>query len=117
MTLERFGFRKRSSDEPQVLEESTPCHAVDPVVKKPRYNSGWAENRPWLQYDRDLEVMFCVWCRQHDRNPDRNQFAKGCSSMKVESIKNTRFQGSIKIVNQPIEHVQDPMKLHSIEHL
>ena len=31
--------------------------------------------------------------------------------------RNTRFQGSIKIVNRPIEHGKDPMKLHSKERL
>ena len=31
--------------------------------------------------------MFCSWCRSYERNPKKNQFAKGCSSMKVESIK------------------------------
>ena len=31
--------------------------------------------------------MYCVCCRDYDRNIKRNQFVKGCSSMKVESIK------------------------------
>ena len=93
MTLESFGFKKRLSgettvpDEPQIIKENAHCLEVGPVVKKRRYNSRWTENRPWLQYDCEMEVMFCVWCRQYDRTPDRNQFAKGCSSMKVESIK------------------------------
>ena len=31
--------------------------------------------------------MFCSWCRKYDGNEHRNQFVRGCSSMKLESIK------------------------------
>ena len=60
---------------------------MSPVTKKWRYNPGWAEDRPWLRCDCEQELMFCAWCRDHDINPERNQFAKGCSSMRVKSIK------------------------------
>ena len=68
----------------ETTEESA---AVGPVTKKRRYNTGWAEDRPWLRYDCEQKVMYCVWCRNYDRNTERNEFVKGCSSMKVERIK------------------------------
>ena len=47
----------------------------------------WTEGREWLTHDTDADVMFCEWCRRFDRNDHRNQFVKGCASMKLESIK------------------------------
>ena len=32
-------------------------------------------------------IMFCEWCCCFGRNEHRNQFVKGCVSMKLESIK------------------------------
>ena len=95
MTLERFGFKgsavpcAASEESGTEREESA---TVGPVTKKHRYNPSWTEDRPWLRYDTEQEVMYCVCCREYDRNAERNQFVKGCSSMKVESIK--KHEGS-----------------------
>ena len=58
-----------------------------PPSKRRRFNSEWSEGRVWLKHDRDNDVMFCEWCRRFDKNEHRNQFVKGCASMKLESIK------------------------------
>ena len=80
----------------ETTEESA---AVGPVTIKRRYNPG-GRDRPWLRYDCEQGVMYCVWCRDYDKNTKRNQFVKRCSSMKVESIKkNTKLKGSTKIPN------------------
>ena len=95
MTLQSFGFVRSASsatgstvsEELEILEEQDSEEA--PVTKERCYNTGWAKNRPWLEYDPGLKLMFCSWCCSHEKNRDRNQFAKGCSSMKLESIKKT----------------------------
>ena len=40
-----------------------------------------------IKHDQDDSMMFCEWCWHFDRNEHRNQFVKGCSSMKLESVK------------------------------
>ena len=95
MTLESFGFVRSSSsaagsavsEELEILEEQDTEET--PATKKRCNNTGWAKNRPWLEYDSCLKLMFSSWCRSHEKSRDRNQFARGCSSMKLESIKKT----------------------------
>ena len=53
----------------ETTEESA---AVGPVTKKQRYNPGWAEDRPWLRYDCEQEVMYRVWCRDYDRYREKS---------------------------------------------
>ena len=55
--------------------------------KKRRFNCDWTKGRAWLKHDTDNNVMFCEWCRSFDKSEYRNQFVKGCASMKLESIK------------------------------
>ena len=38
-------------------------------------------------YNEEKGVMNCSWCSWHDKNGQRNQFVKGCSTMKLESVK------------------------------
>ena len=110
MTLQSFGFVRSASsatgstvsEELEILEEQDSEEA--PVTKKRCYNTGWAKTRPWLEYDPGLKLMFCSWCRSYEKNRDRNQFAKGCSSVKLESIKKMSLLNSIKTQNQPIKH-------------
>ena len=66
------------------------CKSDDPTAppsKRRRFNSNWTEGRMWLKHDQDNILMFCEWCRRFNRNEHRNQFVKGCSSMKLESVK------------------------------
>ena len=93
MTLEQFGFLKASastaSSSACTLLASVEHDSEDlpaPLSKRMRFNSDWAEGRVWLQHDQD-NMMFCAWCRRFDRNEHRNQFAKECASMKLESAK------------------------------
>jgi hypothetical protein len=101
MTLEQFGFVKRSaagssaatpvssgamgSSDPTV--SMTDEDPAAPPTKRRRFNSDWAKGRIWLKHDAESNVMFCEWCRCFDKNEHRNQFVKGCASMKLESIK------------------------------
>lgn len=94
MTLEQFGFVKHSASTSsaavswqRATEASSTEHATALPLKKRRFNSEWAEGREWLQHDTENGVMFCEWCRCFDRNEHRNQFVKGCGSMKLESVK------------------------------
>ena len=58
-----------------------------PMSKKRRYNVKSGAGREWLQYDDAEGVMFCSVWRQYDLNEHRNQFVRGCSTMKVESVR------------------------------
>ena len=107
MSLEQFGFVKStrslaiSSAVDSVDQTEDVCKSDDPTAppsKRRRFNSNWTEGRMWLKHDQDNSVMFCEWCRRFDRNEHRNQFVKGCSSMKLESVKRhkeSRRRGSI----------------------
>jgi len=64
-----------------------PGAILGPTAKKRRSNNNWAEGQVWLQHDKDNNVMFCEWCRRFDKNKHRNQFVKGCTLMKLESVK------------------------------
>ena len=105
MTLELFGFVKRSSsataqsagsvvdsDASTSAEPSTSESTRGPPTKRRRFNDAWSEGRMWLKYDGDSDAMYCEWCRRFDRNEHRNQFVKGCTSMKLESVK--KHEGS-----------------------
>ena len=96
MSLEQFGFVKntRSATISSAVdsEDQTEdvCKSDDPTAppsKRRRFNSNWTEGRTWLKHDQNDSMMFYEWCRRFDRNEHRNQFVKGCSSMKLESVK------------------------------
>ena len=94
MTLEPFGFVKQSvvtSHSPTTRLDSDTTQADASSSKNPAapsskgrcFNSEWAEGCEWLN---ENSIMFCEWCRCFDRSEHRNQFVKGCTSMKLESI-------------------------------
>ena len=98
MTLELFGFVKQSamtSHSPTArldrnttqADASSSKNPTAPPLKRRHFNSEWAEGCKWLKHDNENGVMFCECCRYFDRNEHRNQFVKGCASMKLESIK------------------------------
>jgi len=90
--MEQFGFRRASAASSSAVSSATSIasdqpDSEGPTAKKRRFNNDWAEGRVWLQHDKDNDVMFCEWCRRFDKNEHRNQFVKGCTSMKLESVK------------------------------
>ena len=96
MNLEQFGFVKSArsaaissavDSEDQTEDVCKSDNPTAPPSKRRRFNSNWTEGCTWLKHDQDNSVMFCEWCRCFDRNEHRNQFVKGCSTMKLESVK------------------------------
>ena len=95
MSLDRYGFVKLpaastddGSSHSTTESQSATNESQEPSAKRRRYyNSKWAEGRDWLEFSKDEGLMFCSWCRKYDRNEHRNQFVRGCSSMKLESVK------------------------------
>ena len=96
MTLEQFGFVKSArsvaissavNSEDQTEDACKSDNLTAPPSKRRRFNSNWTEGHTWLKHDQDNSVMFCEWCRHFDQNEHRNQLVKGCSSMKLESVK------------------------------
>ena len=58
-----------------------------------------------LQHDKDNNVMFCEWCHRFDKNEHKNQFVKGRTSMKLESIKKqkqSRQHRDLRQLNRPV---------------
>ena len=94
MTLELFRSVKQSavtshspttrldSDTTQA-DASSSKNPAAPLSKGRCFNSEWAEGCEWLN---ENSIMFCEWCRCFDTSEHRNQFVKGCTSMKLESI-------------------------------
>ena len=100
VTRELFGFVKRpasassaadllATDGVEASSSGIPTSAsrsgdpLAPPSKRRRFNMDWTEGREWLTHDTDADVMFCEWCCRFDRNDHRNQFVKGCTSMKL----------------------------------
>ena len=111
MSSEQFGFVKsvRSAvissavDSKDQTEDA--CKNDDPTAppsKRRHFNSNWTEGHTWLKHDQDNSVMFCEWCRRFDRNEHRNQFVKGCSSMKLESVKKHKESSQHRQHNVPV---------------
>ena len=111
MSSEQFGFVKsaRSAvissavDSKDQTEDA--CKNDDPTAppsKRRHFNSNWTEGHTWLKHDQDNSVMFCEWCRRFDRNEHRNQFVKGCSSMKLESVKKHEESSQHRQHNVPV---------------
>jgi hypothetical protein len=58
-----------------------------------KFNSKWTENRDWLVYDADKNVMKCMLCiGQYGETPQQsnlqgqNKFLTGCSNFRVSAI-------------------------------
>lgn len=49
----------------------------------------WKIDRPWLRVETcsDNDIMFCDYCIKADVSADKSMFVKGCSSIRLESIK------------------------------
>ena len=97
MTLELFRSVKQltvTSHSPTARLDSDTTQAAasssenptTPPSKRRRFNSEWAEGCANGKHDNENGAMFCEWCRCFNRNEHKNQFVKGCASMKLESI-------------------------------
>ena len=59
----------------------------------PSHQEAALQPRMVLQtYGHGYAMIVSKRCRDYDRNTEINQFVKGCSSMKVESIKKRSFE-------------------------
>ena len=49
----------------------------------------WRKDRPWLRVETNSEedTMFCDYCIKAGVSSDKSAFVKGCSSIRLESIK------------------------------
>ena len=49
----------------------------------------WKIDRPWLRVETNEEqdIMFCDYCINAGISSDKSMFVKGCSSIRLESIK------------------------------
>ena len=49
----------------------------------------WCKDRPWLRVESTSEndIMFCDYCIEAGVSADKSTFVKGCSSIRLESIK------------------------------
>ena len=96
MMLKQFGFGRPTSSRASASQSlsldsavlvSSPLLVCALPAKRRRYNSKWGENREWLEYREEVELMFSSWCLKHNKNNQKIKFVRGCSSMKIESIK------------------------------
>ena len=64
----------------------------------------WGKGHEWLTFSEAEGMIFCSWCRLFDRNGHRNQFVRGCSTMKVESVKKREQSQQHKDAVQHMAH-------------
>ena len=65
------------------LKQQKSCCAT---LKKEALQQWVGRGTRMLKHDNESGVMFCEWCCCFNRNEHRNQFVKGCASIKLESI-------------------------------
>ena len=54
------------------------------------FRDDWKVNRPWLWVETNAngdEIMFCYFCVKSGISSDKTSFVKGCTSLKLESLK------------------------------
>ena len=58
--------------------------------RKRTFRDDWKADRPWLRVEvntKGEEMMFCDFCIKAGISSDKTSFVKGCTSLKLESIK------------------------------
>ena len=54
------------------------------------FRDDWKVNRPWLRVETDAngdEIIICNFCVKAGISSDKTSFVKGCTSLKLESLK------------------------------
>ena len=67
------------------------------------FQSEWKANRPWFRAEikeDDKELMFCDFCVKTGKESENNAFVKGCSNLKLYSIKKHEINSCQSLCNQ-----------------
>ena len=78
---------------PKRKQTTEECRSRDHSYEKKRkrtFRDDWKADRPWLRVEvntKGEEMMFCDFCIKAGISSDKTSFVKGCTSLKLESIK------------------------------
>ena len=74
------------------------------------FQEGWKKDRPWLRVVMadEVQVMFCNYCIAAGGQSDKNVFVKGCSNLKLESIKYHETSNSHLFTMNKYKNSQQP---------
>lgn len=85
MDLFKFGF---SSDKEQTQtkrkgnEDSKKRYEKE--KRKRQFCSKWKDDFPWLEFDEESGVMFCIPCRKYEKS---GRFVDGTDNFRIDAIK------------------------------
>lgn len=97
--------RKQTPEEKKVQDQK-----YESKRRKRLFQEEWKRDRPWLRVEttNDTQLMFCDFCIAAGIHSDKNVFLKGCSNLKLNTIKYHEGSNSHLLATNKYRNTQKP---------